>query len=149
MAKRENERRLQEQVKDVAVDVRNEVIVQTANLYLLARKILLVSLGAIALSAEETAEFMERLVERGEMAEADLQKLITEFRERGKSHEEEFSKMSQDTFRRAGDALEERVESILVQLNVPTKSDIEELSAKITILNERVSALRERDAQIE
>ncbi len=55
------------------IDVRNEVIVQSANLYLAVRKVLLSSLGAMSLTADETNEFLNRLVERGEIAEADAQ----------------------------------------------------------------------------
>lgn len=69
--------------------IRNEAIVQSANLFLVARRILTTSLGAIALSIEETNEFIERLVERGEVAEHELSAMVDEISEqiadRGKS----------------------------------------------------------------
>ena len=64
----EEKKTLQDQAKEVFVDVRNELIVQSATLYLLVRKALMASLGAVALSADEANEFVNRLVERGEIA---------------------------------------------------------------------------------
>ena len=42
-------------------------------------------------------------------------------------------------------ALEDSVETILTRLNVPNKTEIEELSRKINYLNEKVLALRQRN----
>jgi poly(hydroxyalkanoate) granule-associated protein len=39
--------------------------------------------------------------------------------------------------------LDQRVEQVLHRLNVPTKKDIDALSEKITILTEKLDALKE------
>ncbi len=142
----EEKKTLQEQAKEVFVDVRNELIVQSANLYLLVRKALMASLGAVALTAEEANEFVNRLVERGEIAEADAQRLIGELRAQGRKQEEEASRARDELTRKAGMALEESVETILHQINAPDKAEIEELSRKIGVLNDKVTALTNRSA---
>lgn len=142
----EEKKTLQNQAKEVFVDVRNELIVQSANLYLLVRKALMASLGAVALSADEANEFVNRLVERGEIAESDAQRLISELRAQGRKQEAEANKAREELSRKAGMALEDSVETILHQLNAPDKAEIEELSRKIGALNDKVSALTNRSA---
>ena len=46
------------------------------------------------------------------------------------------------TFKKAGDELDKRVEELLGRMNVPTKGDIEALSAKITALTKKVDELK-------
>ncbi|MBE2237627.1 MAG: phasin family protein [Caldilineaceae bacterium] len=143
MAK-EEQKRIGEQAKDAVVDVRNELIVQSANLYILMRKVLLSSLGAVALTMEEANELLAKLVERGEIAETDLQKMLDELRAQRERSEAEAAKTRDELTKKASSTLEGSVETILTRLNVPNKSDIEELSRKISHLNEKVSALNQQ-----
>lgn len=140
MAK-EEKKGISDQAKDAVIDVRNELIVQTANLYIMVRKVLLSSLGAVALTMDEANELLARLVERGEVAESDLQKMINELRAQRERSEAEAAKTRSDLAKKASNTLEDSVETILTRLNVPNKSDIEDLSRKIGHLNEKVSAL--------
>ena len=135
------ERSLPDQAKEAMIDMRNELIVQSANLYLMVRKVLLASLGGVALTADEAGELFTRLVERGEIAESDAQKIVTDLRNQGRKREEEASLAREDFSKKAGMALEDSVETILNRLNVPNKAEIEELSRKIGLLNEKVSTL--------
>jgi poly(hydroxyalkanoate) granule-associated protein len=104
-------------------------------LYEAARKVLLAGMGAFALAQEEGEDFVNKLVERGEIAEKDARKLVKEMA---------------DKRRKAGqagrDGLEKRIEDILDRMNVPTKSDIEALSAKITTLSHKVDELKKTHA---
>lgn len=136
-----DERSLPDQAKDAMVDIRNEMIVQSANLYLMVRKVLLASLGSVALTADEAGELFTRLVERGEIAESDAQKIVNDLRSQGRKREEEASQAREEISKKAGMALEDSVETILNRLNVPNKAEIEELSRKIGLLNEKVSIL--------
>jgi poly(hydroxyalkanoate) granule-associated protein len=136
-----DERSLPDQAKDAMIDVRNELIVQSANLYLMVRKVLLASLGGVALTADEAGELFNRLVERGEIAETDAQKIVTDLRNQGRKREEEASQAREEISKKAGLALEDSVETILNRLKVPNKAEIEELSRKIGLLNEKVSTL--------
>jgi poly(hydroxyalkanoate) granule-associated protein len=139
-----NEREWQEQVKELAIDVRNEAIMQGASLYLLARRVLLAGLGAVALTTEEAQAFVDKLVERGELAEVEAQRLIQDFRERLKKREMQIQNAGQEGARQAESMFEEQISSILHRMNVPTKRDIEELSRQIELLNAKIDSLGER-----
>lgn len=135
---------LQDQLRDMAVDVRNEAIMQSANLYLIARRVLLTSLGAVAMTIEEGNDFIDKLVDRGEVAEADLARLVYDFVERSNEREVQHASERRATSDKAAAALADSVEVILGRLNVPTRSDIDELSRKISTLNEKVITYRQR-----
>ena len=138
---------LQDQMKDVAIDLRNEAIVQSANLYLLGRKVLLASLGAAAMTSEETGGILNKLVERGELAESDARKLLSDFQNRSRSSEEELTRATKEAAQRANAAMEERVEAILERLNVPSKSDVDALSQRIAELNAKINELNELESR--
>jgi len=137
----QDEKSFPDHAKEAVVDVRNELIVQSANLYLMVRKVLLASIGSVALTADEVGDVFTRLVERGEIAEADAQKIVADLRTQGRQREEEASRARDDITKKAGIALEDSVETILNRLNVPNKNEIEELSRKIGLLSEKVSNL--------
>lgn len=144
----------------------NDSIVQSASLFLLARRILMTSLGAIALTFEETNDFIERLVERGEIAEQDINALVDDVAARAKgtltrlpelpllpraegkaeerdeeSHLSALQNGAAAPPARPG-ALGERVEGILGRLNVPSRGDIETLTRKIDLLSGKVQLLK-------
>lgn len=96
-----------------------------------ARKVLLASIGAVALAQDEIEDFINRLVERGEIAEKDGRKLMNEVMDRRKKETE-----------KANDEVSKRVEEILDRMNVPTKSDIEALGEKIAVLSKKVDELK-------
>jgi polyhydroxyalkanoate synthesis regulator phasin len=101
-------------------------------LFGMTRKILLASMGAVALAQEEMESFVEKLVERGELAEQEGRDLLHDVMERRRKE-----------VRRAEVELETQVEEALDRLNVPTKSDIEMLSAKIAALSRKIDELKQ------
>jgi poly(hydroxyalkanoate) granule-associated protein len=100
-----------------------------------ARKVLLAGIGAVALAQEEVEEFVGKLIDRGEIAEKDGRKLINDIIEKRRKKVEE-------TADSAEEQLDKRIESLLDRMNVPTKSDIEALSAKIVTLTKKVDELK-------
>ena len=130
------------QAMDAVIDVRNELIVQSANLYLLVRRVLLSSLGAVALTVDEASDLMAKLVERGELAGADMHQIVSDLRAQSAQREADAAKARAGIAQKAGASLEESVETILTRLNVPNKHDIDELSRKISNLNEKVTTLK-------
>lgn len=96
------------------------------------RKVLLASVGAVALAQDEIEELINRLIERGEIAEKDGRKLIHDLVEKRKKEA-----------RKAEEGWDTRIEEILARLNIPTKADIQALSAKITTLSEKMDELKE------
>jgi poly(hydroxyalkanoate) granule-associated protein len=98
----------------------------------MAHKVLLAGIGAVALTQEEVERFVAKLVERGEIAEQDGKKLVSDVMEKRKKET-----------KKAESELDKRLEDLLNRMNVPTKGDINALSAKITELSKKVDELKE------
>jgi poly(hydroxyalkanoate) granule-associated protein len=98
----------------------------------MAHKVLLAGIGAVALTQEEVEKFVGKLVERGEIAEQDGKKLVGDVMEKRKQEA-----------KKAEGELDKRLEDLLDRMNVPTKTDIDALSAKITELSKKVDELKE------
>jgi poly(hydroxyalkanoate) granule-associated protein len=96
-----------------------------------SRKVLLASVGAIALAQDEIEDFVNRLIERGQVAEQDGRKLIHEIADRRKK-----------TTHAAKGVMARQVEAILDRLNVPTKADIQSLGEVIAALTKKVDELK-------
>jgi poly(hydroxyalkanoate) granule-associated protein len=100
-------------------------------LYEMTRKVVLASIGAVALAQEELEQFINKLVERGEIAEKDGKKLVSEAMDRRKKET-----------KKAESEIDKRMEELLARMNVPSKSDIDALSAKVTALTKKVDELK-------
>jgi poly(hydroxyalkanoate) granule-associated protein len=102
------------------------------------RKVLLASLGAVAMTRDEVEGFVNKLVERGELAQKDGEKLVKELRSRVRE--------SRPQVQKVGERVEHGVEEFLNRLNIPSKRDIDDLSAKIAQLSARVDELRKQQS---
>ena len=100
-------------------------------LYEAVRKVLLAGIGAVALAQEEVEDLVNKLVERGELAEKDGKNLVREIMSKRQKGQEKVE-----------DEYTKRVEDILERMNVPTKSDIDALGKKITALSKKVDELK-------
>ena len=98
----------------------------------MARKVMLATIGAVALAQEEAEAFIKKLIERGEIAEQDGRKMMDDLKEKRKKRA-----------KNAEDELESRVSQILERTGVPTKADIDALSAKIGELTNKIDELKE------
>lgn len=101
-------------------------------LFELARKVALATIGAAALAQDELEDFVNRLVERGEIAEKDARKLIREVSDKRKKKVEK--------------ELDKRLESMLDHMDVPSKADIDALGHKIETLTHKVAELKKTAA---
>lgn len=97
----------------------------------LSRKVVLASIGAMAMAQDELEAFVNKLVERGELAEKDGDGLINELRE--KRHQR-LSKMEEKVNKRVAKTLE--------HLNIPSKDEIASLNEKIAILNKKLDEVK-------
>lgn len=125
-------------VLDAATDsATDSAIVQCAGLFISVRRLLFLSLGALALTAEEARDFVDRLVERGDlpqgMAQEEVERWVDDLH---RQHPEAETHFGDDSH---SDALWGR-------LRVPTHREIETLSRKIGALDQRLAALRMRRA---
>ena len=99
-------------------------------LYEISRKVLLASIGAMALAQDEAEAFVNRLVERGEIAEKDGKSLMREMLEKRRKR---FSKVEAE--------VSKRMEKVLERLNIPTRQEIDALNTKIAALNKKLDEL--------
>jgi polyhydroxyalkanoate synthesis regulator phasin len=98
--------------------------------YDIVRRMMLAGIGAIALKHDEIEEFVDKLVERGEIAKIDGEDLLKEMRERRKKylHGEE-----SHTHKRVADFFD--------HIPIPTKTDLNDLSEKIAALEKKIDEL--------
>lgn len=104
-------------------------------MYQASRKVLLAAMGAAALAQEELEDFVNRLVERGEIAEQEGRGLLQEMRDRRKKRMQKFET-------EAG----KRLSQLLERMDLPTKKDVDTLSDKIAALSRKVDELNKRQA---
>jgi len=93
--------------------------------YLMFRRILLAAIGAAAIAQDEINEFIDRLVERGEIADKEGNKLRDEIKQKREKFKQEIR------------TRRERWHSPLA-----TKGEIEALEAKINALEKKISDLK-------
>jgi poly(hydroxyalkanoate) granule-associated protein len=115
-------------LKSVERFAQENVVVKTAHTGLR------LGLGAMALGREELEAMLKRLQEKGEIAEQDSRKLLEEWFQRGRKPVAEYEE-------RVEKLLDQRIEAVLAMMNIPSKSDIEELGKKIAALSRKVSEL--------
>ena len=117
------------------INVEEEVTEASKDFLNGVRRILMAGLGAITLAQDEVEGFVKKLVDRGEIAEKDGRKLIDELLDNRKKRAEESSK-------RVEAEIENRMDSLLSRMNVPSKKDIDSLSEKVTELTKKVDELK-------
>lgn len=120
------------------IDIQEEEVKEIANPFVEGiRRVFLAGIGAYSLAQDETEKFIAKLVEKGEIAEKDGRSLLTDLAENRKNRTKESSK-------RVSDELEKRMEGLLNRMNIPTKSDIEQLSNKVADLTKKIDTLKDK-----
>jgi poly(hydroxyalkanoate) granule-associated protein len=104
----------------------------------MARKVVLATIGAVALTQEELEKFVNKLIERGEIAEQDGRKLISDAREKRRKKTDEVRSGTEGQ-------LESRMEDLLGRMNISSKSDIDALNQKISALSEKIDNLNKEE----
>jgi polyhydroxyalkanoate synthesis regulator phasin len=95
-----------------------------------SRKVMLASIGAVALAQDELEDFIDKLIERGEIAEKDGNKLMREMREKRKKRAQE---MEQEMSRKVRETME--------RMNIPSRADLEKLTSSIAALSGKIDEL--------
>jgi poly(hydroxyalkanoate) granule-associated protein len=102
----------------------------------MVRKVLLASIGAVALTQEEVEKVVNKLIERGEIAEKDGRKLIKDLMERRRKKATEVQAETEDEFQK-------RMEDVLARMNIASKSDIDSINRKLTTLSKKLDDLNQ------
>lgn len=120
------------------IEMEEEVVTEGSNPFVEGvRRVLLAGVGAVSLAQDEAEKFVHKLIEKGEIAEKDGRSLLNDLADKRKQRTQESSK-------RVSDELEKRMESLLNRMNIPTKSDIEQLSQKVAELTKKIDTLKEQ-----
>lgn len=127
MTEEQNRSLFPEQLNEMLLNVRNEAIVQAANLIMIGQKALHLGIGAIALTKDEISELLTRMIERGEIAEADIQKTVNELVERIRARGQATDAELQEFAQKATVVLRENLRTILEQIKLPGGANLEDL----------------------
>lgn len=100
-------------------------------LFKASRRVLLAAVGAVALAQDEIEDFVNRLVERGEIAEKEGNSLVDEVIQRRKKVIDRIQSRSTN-----------RVDEALERMNIPTRKDLEILNTKLQALTEKIDTLK-------
>ncbi|GIL16035.1 MAG: hypothetical protein BroJett039_12080 [Chloroflexota bacterium] len=95
------------------------------------RKVVLASVGAVGIAQDELNALIKRMVDRGEITEKDARKLVNDV-------QKEVNKRRKGGQTKA----EKEMEGMMEKLNVPSKADIEDLTAQVTALSNRIEELK-------
>ena len=118
----------------------------------LIRKIWLAGLGAFAMAEAGGSKLFATLVEEGEKVEADTRQATQEKVETVKSRletaVEEIKDRATDTLDGVEQLFEDRMARVLLRLGVPTSEDIQELSERVTTINNNIKALLDKGQPI-
>ena len=120
------------------------------------RKVLLATMGAAAIAQEEIETLVNRLVERGSIAEADGKRMAKDILDQRRKQMERAGEKAQEVAtemrssvtegpKKIADDLEQRIESVLARMNIPTKEEVETLTSKITALTHKVDELKKTE----
>jgi poly(hydroxyalkanoate) granule-associated protein len=104
------------------------------------RKISLAATGACIMLKEETVNCYNKLVDKGLSAKEESKKWVKEKLEKG-------YKQTQNTMQSAVDMSFENIEKVLNKMNIPKKSDVDELSKRLDALAEKIEALKQAQGQ--
>jgi poly(hydroxyalkanoate) granule-associated protein len=110
------------------------------------RRLLLASIGAVAMSYDEAEKFINRLIERGELAQKDGEKVLNEVMTRFRQRPQAAQAEAETKANELGNQIEQNVEQFFNRLNIPTRRDIDELSARVAQLAARVEEMNQEQA---
>lgn len=95
------------------------------------RRALLATVGAAAIAQDEVDALINRLIERGEIAERDGKSLIHEMKDKRKSRT-----------MRLEEEIDKNISNILDKMNIPTKADVDALNNRIAELSKKLDDLK-------
>ena len=90
-------------------------------------RVMLAAVGTVGLVQDELEHFVNKAVERGEIAEKEARKTV---------------RVVGDKRKDAGKEVDKRFEDMLVKMNIPTKNDLAALNDKIADLTQKVESLK-------
>jgi polyhydroxyalkanoate synthesis regulator phasin len=96
------------------------------------RKSLYAGLGVVVVTGEEIRKTVDRFVEAGKMTVEDSEALVRELSAKGEKQQDEFQQW-----------LADMVRATVNRLEIADKREVEELTAKVKLLEERIILLED------
>jgi poly(hydroxyalkanoate) granule-associated protein len=127
------------QVRQIDDTAENE---ETPPIVELMRRLLLASIGAVAMTYDEAEKFIARLVDRGELAQKDGEKVLNEVMGRFR----QVSASESQNVAEAEKKMESGLENLFGRLNIPSKHDIDDLNARLAQLAARIEELQRKES---
>lgn len=136
--------------KKVADQIEENAANFTADVKKYAHQIWLAGLGAYAKAGKEGAEYFKTLVSEGEEVEKQGKELINTQIEAASSKVESFKEKVQEKvqektggrFAKVEEVFDERVAAALGRMGIPSKKDVDQLSAKLDDLTAAIKSLQ-------
>ncbi len=125
---------MKQQVEQAKQDTEKVVAEETSKLQEALHRVMLAAVGTLGLFQDEMEHFVNKAVERGQIAEKDARKTMNDVTEKRKDAGKEVDKRFKE--------VDKRFEDMLVKLNIPTKNDITALNDKIADLTQKVESLK-------
>ena len=116
-----------EQVKPEVEKAKETVAEEHNKLQEALHRVMLAAVGTVGLVQDELEHFVNKAVERGQIAEKDARKTV---------------RVVGDKRKDAGKEVDKRFEDMLVKMNIPTKNDLNALNDKIADLTQKVDSLK-------
>ncbi len=124
------------------IEIEEETIESGKSVLKMGRTAVLATLGLAAFGSDRiagmrsrSAEYFDKLVERGETAEKETRQALAARRKQAK-------KMSA----KAENNLDKRLDEVVEKLNLPTTTDVKKLATKINNLNKKIDELAKAQA---
>ncbi|MEH6800902.1 MAG: phasin family protein [Halopseudomonas sabulinigri] len=137
MAKTTTAKKLEDNANTFASDVKNYT-----------HQIWLAGLGTYAKAGKEGADYFKKLVSEGEAVEKQGKELVSSQVEAANSRIESFKEKVQEKtggrFNKVEEVFDERVASTLSRIGIPSKKDIDQLSAKLDDLSAALKSLQSK-----
>ena len=114
-------------IEQVKPEVQETVTEEQNKVQEALHRVMLAAVGTVGLVQDEVEHFVNKAVERGQIAEKDARQTVNQATERRKGATKEVDK---------------RMEDMLSKLNIPSKNDIDLLNEKIAELSQKVEALK-------
>ena len=122
---------LREQFDEMLLNARNEMIVQAANAVMLGQQAMRLGLGAAAMGKDELSEIATRMIERGEIAEGDIQQNVDAVIGRIRKRAENSDATREEFTEKATVALKANVRTLLELLRLPGGTTIDEVVSRM------------------
>ena len=138
--------------KSTAKKVEENTASVTADMKNYAHQIWLAGLGAYAKAGKEGADYFKKLVSEGEAVEKQGKELVstqvesatTRVNSKVESIRERFQTRTGSSLNKVEEVFDERVASALSRMGIPSKKDVDQLSAKLDDLKAALKSMESK-----